>query len=74
MKMPSSQFYFLAVFTAELGPFSISHSSSNTQAAQRAYVSTDDLLLTWVVMSLEASQQMLMVFSSGLCILYSYTA
>lgn len=42
--MPSSQFYFLAVLTAELAPFSISHSSSNPRAAQRACVGTDDLL------------------------------
>lgn len=42
--MPSSWFYFLAVFTAELAPFIISHSSSNTRAAQRAYVGTDDIL------------------------------
>lgn len=46
IKMPSSQFYFVAVFTAESAPSSISHSSSNTEAAQRAYVGTDDLLLT----------------------------
>lgn len=71
--MPSSQFYFVAVFTAESAPSSISHSSSNTEAAQRAYVGTDDLLLTWAVMSLEANQHMLMVFSSGLPISYSYT-
>lgn len=71
--MPSSQFYFLAVFTAELAPFSISHPSSNTRAAQRAYAGTDHLLLTWVVMSLEASQLTVMVFTSGLSTLYSYT-
>lgn len=44
--MTSSQFYFLAVFTAELAPFSISHSLSNTQAVQRTDVGTDDLLLS----------------------------
>lgn len=71
--MPSSQFCFLAVFTAELAPFSISHSSSNTRAAQRAYVGTDHFLLTWAVMSLEASQLTLMAFTSRLSISYSYT-
>lgn len=73
IKLPSSQFYFLAVFTAELAPFSSSHSLSNTQAAQRAYVGTDDFLLTWVVVSLEASQLTLMVFTSGQSALCSYT-
>lgn len=33
--MPSSEFFFLAVSTAELAPFSISYPSSNSQAVQR---------------------------------------
>lgn len=34
VKIPSSEFYFLAVSTAELAPFSISYPSGYTQAAQ----------------------------------------
>lgn len=55
-KMLSSEFYFLAVFTAELAPFSISYPSSNTQAAQIAYVGTGNLVLVGVAMSLGATQ------------------
>jgi len=67
--MPSSQFYFLVVFTAELAPFSISHSWSNAQAAQSRW----HRWLTWVVIFLEASQFTLIVFLSGLSISYGYT-
>lgn len=40
VKILSSEFYFLAAFTAELPPFSISHPPSNAQAAQSTYVGT----------------------------------
>lgn len=53
--MPSSEFYFLTVVTAELAPFSLSYPSSNTQAAQSACVGTGDLLLVRVAVSLGAT-------------------
>lgn len=56
VKMLSSRFYFLTVFTAELAPFSISYPPSNTQAAQSAYVGTGDLLLVRVAMPSGATQ------------------
>lgn len=64
VKMPSSEFYFLTVVTAELAPFSLSYPSSNTQAAQSACVGTGDLLLVRVAVSLGATQ--LMWSSAGL--------
>lgn len=64
VKMPSSEFYFLAVVTAELAPSSISYPSSNTQAAQSVYVGTGDLLLVRGAVSLGATQ--LVWSSSGL--------
>lgn len=59
VRMLSSEFYFLAVFTAELAHFSISYPPSNAQTTQSAYAGTGR-----VAMSLCATQ--LMWGSAGL--------
>lgn len=63
VKMPSSEFYFLVVFTAELAPFSISYPSSNTQATQGTYVGT-----VLVTMSLGAIQLMQSRIGLNICV------
>lgn len=59
VKILSSEFYFLAAFTAELAPFSISYPPRNAQAAESAYAGTAP-----VAMSLGATR--LMWGSAGL--------
>lgn len=59
VRMLSSEFHFLVVFTAELAPFSISYLPSYARATQSAYAGT-----VWVAVSLGATQ--LMWGSAGL--------